>query len=142
MSLVNFHFTKIEAERHAVEVKSYKIKQDLTVSSVEIAKAGKAANEVITIGFRVKISYVPEFATLALEGKAVFIEPPEGLKLIKESYTKNKKLPAKWGLQVMNIILLRSTVKLLTLAQDINVPPHIQLPMYTPKTKKANDYIG
>lgn len=142
MGLVNFHFTKIEAERHAVEVKSYKIKQDLTISSVELNKVGKSANELVVVGFRVAVNYVPDFATLVLEGKATFVESPEGLKAIKESYTKNKKLPGKWGIQVMNVILLRSTVRFLTLAQDINVPPHIQLPLYTPKTKKANDYIG
>lgn len=142
MSLVNFHFTKVEAERHNAEVKSYKIKQDLTISSVDITKVGKSTNEIIIVGFRIAVNYIPDFATLVLEGKATFVESPEGLKAIKDSYTKTKKLPGKWGIQVMNVILLRSTVRLLALAQDINVPPHIQLPMYSPKTKKANDYIG
>ncbi len=142
MSLVNFYFTKIEAERHALEVKSYKIKQDLTISSVDITQVGRSVNEVVVVGFKVSVNYVPEFATLVLEGKAAFVEPPDSLKAIKESYAKTKKLPSKWGIQVMNVILLRSTVKLLSLAQDINVPPHVQLPMYSPKTKKASDYIG
>lgn len=143
MALIRLNFTKINAERKKFEKKEYKVKQDLVIKNVTITSLGQSKDSgVITVDFAVKVSYAPDFAEIVLEGLAAFTEPPEGMKLIKETYEKKKKLPAKWGMDAMNVIMLRSHVKILQIAQDIGVPPHIQLPIYASNAKKSTDYIG
>lgn len=140
MVLVQLHFSKILAEKGKLTTKEYKVKQDLLIQKIDLKKLGNT--EYIVLDFRVNVEYTPNFAMFSLEGSAVFTETEAGMKIIRETYEKKKKLPGKWGIDAMNLVMMRAHLKVLQLTQDIGVPPHIQLPLYSPGAKKTSDYIG
>ena len=141
MGLVNFGFKKISAERIKDNIKGAQAKQDLVLKNIGFRPVGKNKDELIELEFVMSVEYNPGIAKLVLEGVATFVESAENTALLKESYKKTKKLPAKWGLNMLNIVLIRSNIKLLALEQEINVPPHMQMPTLGAKAK-VSDYIG
>ncbi|MEK6940817.1 MAG: hypothetical protein AABW49_02865 [Nanoarchaeota archaeon] len=140
MGLVSFVFTKFDAEKKKELQKGMQLKQDIIIKGVKVKKVGKTG-EVIEIDFGARVDYSPDIARISIEGAATFVESPEDTKTIKASFDKNKKLPAKWGVNILNIILIRANIKILMLSQDLNLPPHIGMPTIG-ANHKVSEYIG
>ena len=65
----------------------------------------------------------------------IFIKSYNPIEKIKEylsSWEKDKSIPTDIMSQILNTILFKCNVKALNLSQEVNLPPHIQLPRVKP----------
>jgi hypothetical protein len=89
------------------------------------------------------VEYNPGIGRIRIDGNILSIDNPKETKKILDEWNKSKKLPPKLMAQLLNFILIRCNIKALSLSQDINLPPHIRMPMVGPVKKETErDYIG
>ena len=113
MGLIQFHYTKVECSKDKQDLSKLNISQDVKLANVDIKSVGSSKDpNLVEVKFKVAANYNPGVGKIGLEGVALFTESPENMKLIKEAWDKNKKFPAKWGMHIMNVILLRTNIKI------------------------------
>jgi hypothetical protein len=64
------------------------------------------------------------------------------MKDILQEWKKDKKISAEIMQALFNTILAKANIKALSLAQEVNLPPHLSLPKLEPSKNKYNEYIG
>ena len=145
MQIIGFNIERIEAEKHAKEVKDLKVKYNANIKSVAVEEMniGKKT-EVLKVNFEFKIEYEPDIGNIDFSGHVLILEDPKKVKTIVEQWNKDKDTQSLFSLQIINIILIRANIKALFIAQEVNLPPHIPLPRVMQTTKKIdpNNYIG
>ncbi len=143
MRIIGFNFETIKAERIAtkdIEKVNVKHKVDLKDIKQDTVKIGKKQN-IIKASFKFSVKYEPEVGNIEIHGNILLNDEEKKINEVLENWKKNKKLDKESTMVVMNTILMRSNIKALTMAQDVNLPPHIPLPKITPEVKEDN-YIG
>jgi hypothetical protein len=129
MKIVGFSFSKIHVEKALGDFKDIKINNSIDISSIE-----KVNNEIlnkkedlITVAFKFSIKYEENVAKIEFEGTTLLaMEPKEAKRLLDE--WKNKKLSDDFKVPIFNVILRKSNIRALTLEDEMNLPPHVNLP--------------
>ncbi len=144
MPIVGFNFTKLTAERKKDQIKGdVKVKNDLVLQSLtttEVELGGKKQN-VLKLTFDFLIEHQPGLGNMILSGFVLFLEAPENTKAILDTWKKDKKMSPQLATVLINAILTRVHIRALELAQSVNLPLHIKLPIVLPKQDLKN-YIG
>ena len=70
----------------------------------------------------------------------MFVDKEQGE--IVKGWTKNKKLPDKVNLQIVNAILRKCIIKSLSIGEELNLPPIVRLPFASTKKPADSRYIG
>ena len=89
------------------------------------------SEEILKFIFEFSVNYGTAGDTL-LEGHVVYMDSPEKIKEYLSSWEKDKSIPTDIMSQILNTILFKCNVKALNLSQEVNLPPHIQLPRVKP----------
>ena len=149
MSIVGFNFTKISAERKNAVVGTVNINNNISLKDMTEAKLGLAGGTrgALTITFAFKSEYMPDHATLLLEGDVLTLVDAKLIPGMLESWSKTKSIPKEIAQQLMNYILDRCNIQALLLAKDLNLPSPVPLPKVqvnlpkqaeVPETKKPD----
>lgn len=144
MPIVGFNFDKILVEKLNPIEGQVKVKRDLLIKDIkkqELSLGSKKKEELLKFDFEFSVKYEPKIGNIIIDGHILFIDEPSELKKIFDSWKKNKDLAPNLMALLLNTALIRCNIKALSLIQDINLPPHIQLPTINPKSR-ASDYIG
>ncbi|MDD5650548.1 MAG: hypothetical protein PHF86_09050 [Candidatus Nanoarchaeia archaeon] len=149
MPILGFNITKIDAEKKSEITSGLDISSDLKISKVSEEKVFlDKAQAALRFDFEFKVDYKPNIANINLSGHIMYVEGEEKAKKIIEAWKKNKTLEPELMEKLFNSILMRCNIKTLLLTQELNLPPHIRLPMVMAekeseklKSKKDN-YIG
>lgn len=144
MPIVGFNFDKILIERVGPVEGQIKVKRDLSVKDLqkeEIVTGAKKKEDVLKFNFEFSVKYDPNIGHIIILGHILFLDEVSVLKKVLDGWKKNKELPGNLTASVLNTALMRCNLKALSLIQDVSLPPHIQLPVISPKSK-ASDYIG
>ncbi|MFH1332178.1 MAG: hypothetical protein ABIH63_02735 [archaeon] len=144
MPIVGFNFDKILVERIKPVEGQVKVKRNLSIKDIkkqEIVLSPKKKEEILKCNFDFSVDYEPGLGKILIEGHILFIDEPAEIKKLFDGWKKNKELPVPIMTLLLNTALVRSNIKALSLIQDVNLPPHMQLPTINPKSK-ASDYIG
>lgn len=149
MPILGFNITKINAEKKSEITQSLDISSDLKISKVSEDKVYlDKAQTALRFDFEFMVDYKPNVANINLGGFIMYVEGEELAKKIIENWKKNKKLEPELMEKLFNSILMRCNIKTLLLTQELNLPPHIRLPILVSekeseklKSKKDN-YIG
>ena len=147
MPIVGFNFTKIQAEKSNPIKSDTKIQINTKLGIIKVNKeklpTGKTKTEGLRFDFEFSLDYTPNIAKITIEGFIYYLEDPAKIKEIISKYEKDKSLPMDIKTQVLNTIVLMSTIMALSLEQEINVPPHLPFPSVRPVEEKGKeDYIG
>jgi hypothetical protein len=147
MGIIGFHFDKISAEKKKELKGDIKIDNNIILTNVlkeSINLSNNSKEDILNISFAFDVNYEPSLANISLKGHILLAEKPDKIKQISDSWNKEKKLPTDIMTHIMNVALLKSNIKILQLAQDVNLPPHINLPIIKQKMAKPakSDYIG
>ena len=130
MSIIGFNFKKISAEKDNKVTGKINIKNNLSIKNVEQEKLSLGKSEdVLSFNFRYSVDYEPQVGKIVLEGNILCMEDPKKVKSILDSWKKDKKIPEDIAPPILNTILARCNIKSLTISQDLNLPPHIRLPI-------------
>ncbi len=144
MPIVGFNFDKILIERIKPVEGQVRVKRNMSIKDIkkqELALGPKKKEELLKCDFEFSINYEPGLGNIMITGHILFMEDPPELKKLFDGWKKNKELPPNLTSLLLNTALLRCNIKALGLIQDVNLPPHMQLPTINPKSK-ASDYIG
>lgn len=142
MPIIGFQFDKVSAQRIGTIKGKIDIQHNVNIKDVKSEQISlDKKQEVLKFIFEFKVDYKPDLGDISLEGHLLFLDSPEKIKEIQNSWKKNKKIPDDLTTEVINTILTKSNIKSLILSQDVNLPPQIQLPKAVQKPNTDN-YIG
>ena len=148
MQTIGFNFTKISAERFPT---AGNIAPSMKIEFTNVEKENLSLlkeNEAIKVSFNFLISYEPpqkkdeekskkktksseKLAEISFCGSIVFSCSDEESKEFQKSW-KNKQVPKQYAVPIYNFLLRKCSTKALSLEEDLNLPPHVQLPQFTP----------
>lgn len=131
--IVGFDFSKIVVHREAPLKRGIRVGNNLTISSVnrkDFSSLG-AGKKGIAVEFSYQVSYEPKVGSLTLEGTLLYMGDEKKIDDILSQWERSKQLPDDVSLAVLNLILARCNVKALQLANDVGLPPQMQLPQVT-----------
>ena len=130
MSIVGFNFEKIMIEKKNKVNSNLKIKSNLSITSVDQEKLNvTSSGDVLKFNFEYTADYEPNVGKILLLGNLLYMEDKDKVKIILDDWKKDKKLPKQLMEQIFNTILAKSNIKALSLTQEVNLPPHIKLPI-------------
>ena len=130
MSIVGFNFEKIMIEKKGKVNSNLKIKSNLSITDVDQEKLNvTSSGDVIKFNFEYTADYDPGVRKIQLLGNLLYMEDKDKVKVLLEDWKKDKKLPKPLMAQIFNTILAKSNIKALSLTQEVNLPPHIKLPI-------------
>lgn len=143
MPIVGFTFEKVHVEKKNLIKGKVQIKNNVAITDLkeEELPTGKTKAEGLRFNFKYCVDYEPNIGNICLEGFIYFLDDPKIIKDIFKQWKKDKKISPEIMAQIINTILLKSTVKALSLSQEVNLPPHFPLPQISQKVDPKN-YIG
>ncbi len=136
MRIVGFNFTKISVEELKKDYKTgeLKIKTSIDISEIKEIKSDflKTKDQVLDIDFSFTVDYNPEVAKVDLKGRLFLaVESKQAKEILKQ--WKKKKIADEFRRLLFNIILKKSTLKALSLEEELNLPLHMPLPSFKRK---------
>ncbi len=143
MPIVGFNFEKVHVEKKNLIKGKVQIKSNVSILNVEEEQlpTGKIKADGLRFNFSYTVNYEPNIGNISLTGFIYFLDDPKIIKEIAKQWKKDKKISPEITAQIVNTVLLKSTVKALNLSQEVNLPPHLPLPQITQKIDPKN-YIG
>lgn len=133
IKLVGFKYTKLLVERNEENKGELKITPNINIQSIEKVKS-ESKQEILQINFQFGIDY-SSLGKIDLHGKLFLAADTKIVKDALEGW-KNKNLDSKINLVILNIIMQKASIKALQLEEEMNFPPHIQLPRLQLDEKK------
>ena len=128
MKIINFNFTKIEANRLKKEISNLKIETSINISNMQELKIKTKEKESFAeIIWQYGINYSPKIASFKFEGTIVVSEEAKKLKEILKGW-QLKKIDESFKLAILNLIFKKASIKALELEEEFNLPSHIKLP--------------
>lgn len=142
MPIIGFNFDKIQVERSKKIEGKIEIKNNIGIKEVELEKLPlNNLNEVIKFIFEFSLIYEPGVGNIIINGHMLYTDDQKQIKEIVKEWKKDKKIKANLLQLLLNNVLQRCHVKSLSLAQEVNLPAHINLPVLQ-AVKAEKDYIG
>ena len=144
MPIVGFNFERVSGEKKNIISKEVKIRNNASITGIleERLPIEGSKGEVLKFTFEYITSYEPEIGEIELKGHILYLDDTKKIKEILKSWRKDKKIPQELMQQLLNTIIRRSSIKALTLSEELNLPPQIPLPKLTPLKPENNEYIG
>ncbi len=143
MPIVGFNFEKISGEKTGQLKKEMKAHHNITINSIKEEKIPVAKSEKtgLKFNFEFSVKYEPKIGEINILGTILFLDEEKEIKSILDEWKKNKRIKPEVAAQIINTAIVRSTIKALALSQDINLPPHLPIPVIS-SNKRENSYIG
>ena len=150
MPIVGFNFDKLSVERKASLQKGMKATHNITIDDIKeepLNLGEKTKKQGLKFSFEYVVDYQPKIGEVLIKGHILYLDDEKKIKEIVSKWKKEKKMDADITAHLINTAIIKSTIKALTLAQDLNLPPHLPIPTVVRKQEtkisdKAKDYIG
>lgn len=151
MPIVGFNFDKLSVERKAPLQKGMKASHNITIEDVkeELLNLGeKNKKSGLKFSFEYVVDYQPKIGEVLIKGHIFYLENEKKVKEIVSKWKKERKMDADLTANLINTAIIKSTIKALNMAQDLNLPPHLPIPTVSRRQEtkitddKANEYIG
>ena len=129
MRVIGFNFTKISIEKLKEITEIPKVKTEINIPEIKGVKSTilKTKEEIIEAKFEYIVNYEPESAKVNIEGRALLSVDPKVAKDILKQW-KKKKMPEEFRMLLFNVVMRKSALKALLLADELNLPLHTPLP--------------
>lgn len=136
MAIIGLSFDTFEAKRD----KEQKIRAEIKVNSVprindmkEVSISTIGNKKVLSLNFEFVTDYDPKVGEIKIGGNLLYMTE-DNKKLLKQ-WDKEKKLPEKPSLEILNYLFRRCLLKVSNIAEDLQLPPPIPMPTIKPKAK-------
>lgn len=132
MPIIGFNYDKLVAEKKKKLKPPLKIKTNISINDVKEEKSTTVAKgeSLLRLDFLYKLDY-GDMASVEVGGHIHYLLDDIDAKEVVKEWKKEKKFNkthGKFVKEVYNMALIKCAVKALLLAQEVNLPPHIQLP--------------
>lgn len=146
MPIVGFNFDKIIGEKKKPIVPPVNVNTGVVVKDMKKEDAPVGTTEaVIRIDFEFNVKYDPKIADIKLGGHLLYLDEAKKVEKVLKTWKKDQKIEGDIMQIFMNTILLKSNIKALQVGQDLNLPPHLRLPIIQPhsaSSKKTDKMVG
>ena len=145
MPIVGFNLNKVLAEKTNPVKKGIKAAHNISVTSINEEKLKVSKNSEKTglkFEFEFSVDYQPKIGNIIILGHILYLEDEKIIKEILDYWNKNKKISPELTATILNTAIVKCTIKAMSMSQEINLPPHLPLPLINPSTSKTKDYIG
>jgi len=139
--IVGLVIDSIEGNRKKDATGNIKISSNQKLKTVE--KAGiniPNAEKTLSIKFEFETKYEPDIGNIKLGGQLLY-QSDEADKIL-DGWKKERKLPKKVALEILNAIFRRCLLRTAFYAEELRLPPPLQLPVIKEGEKKEEDYIS
>lgn len=140
MPIIGFKFESMEAKKiksnFGGEIKINSAPKITNITEVNVPTLKK---KVLGFGFEFITKYDPEIGEIKITGEVLYMA--ENQAQILKGWKSKKNLPEKVNIEVLNHLFRQCLLKISNLADDLQLPPPIQLPKVRPKGEEEN-YIG
>lgn len=136
MPVIGLNFTRMSGKKGTAnaigEIKVNYAPKFTEVKEVPLSRLNKKA---LSISFEFFAEYDPAVGEVQLEGNILYLAP-KNQPLIAQ-WEKEKRLPDDLTVEVLNHLFRRCLVKIASIADDLQLPPPIQIPLVqaTPANK-------
>ncbi len=136
MTIIGMNYNKILAEKtSSVRVKNINTAPKITaVKKSKLNGVGAKNVDVLIIGFEYATEYTPDAGKIQITGDIVYSS--EKTDEIDKAWKKDKKLPAKLQVLLINHLFRNVSVKALALSDMLKMPPVVNLPRLEIKKKE------
>lgn len=133
MKIIGFSFKKISAEKKKEPDTNLEINTDVKIKDIKKTKAPLLeSDELISVDYEFKIEYNPTIGSILFEGNIILLTEDKTLTdEVLNEWEKNKKVPKKLQVPILNTIFQRCHLKALQLEEYVGLHPHIQPPKFT-----------
>ncbi len=136
MAIIGLSFSSVEAKRD----KGQRIGAEIKVNSVprindmkEVTLSTLGNKKVLSLAFEFVTTYNPRVGEIKIGGDLLYLAD-DNKKLLKQ-WEKEKKLPEKPSLEILNYLFRRCLLKVSNIAEDLQLPPPLPMPTIKPKAK-------
>ena len=139
MGIIGFNFSKFDCQRNSEEVKGgIGIKHNISIKSVDktTLNVGSNKNDVLKIKFAFDILYGEKLGKINVEGEVIYSDTKEIIEETKKQWDKEQKLNDTVSQNVFKFIYNKAAVKVLEIADSLNLPSPIPLPKINFSGKK------
>jgi len=125
IKLIGFKYNKLIVERNEENKGDLKITPNINIQSIDKFKS-ESKQDILEVKFNFNIDY-SSLGKIELTGRLLLSVDSKTLKDAIEGW-KNKKLDNNINMIILNVIMQKASIKALQLEEEMNLPPHIQLP--------------
>ncbi len=131
MRIIGFNFNKISIDKLNEADRNTKISTNIDISDIKEIKTDlfKTKEEMLGVKFSYKVKYEPNVAEVELNGNMIISLDSKLKKEILKKW-KDKKMPDDFRISLFNVILVKSSAKILSLEDEMNLPLHLPLPTF------------
>jgi hypothetical protein len=136
MKIIGFDFTKMLAEKTGKSFSNLKIGNQINIKDIIELKEEVIKNKesVLDVSFIYDVIYEEDVGKISFEGRMlVVVDLKDAKEILKE--WKDKKLQELFRIPLFNAILRKVGLKALQLEEELNLPPHFNLPFLDPKNE-------
>lgn len=128
--IIGFDLSQISVERSSSVRGKVKIDNTLDLLRVETSQFASLGpgKQAVSIAFSFGVTYGPNIGKIRLHGTVTYLAESKKAEALAEQWKKTKQLPQDVSMAVVNTILMKCNVRVLQLAQDVGLPPQLQLP--------------
>ena len=131
MPIIGLSFRAMEAKRNkgttTGEIKVNSTPKITDMKEVSISTLNKKA---LSLSFEFLTKYDPEIAEIKISGEIVYLADKNAP--ILNQWKKKKSLPEKVSVEVLNHLFRRCLLKIAYMADDLQLPPPVQIPRVRP----------
>ena len=140
MPIIGFKFESMEAKRNkAAAGGEIKINSSPRITSVKEVNIPTLSKKALGLGFEFVTRYDPQIGEIKIIGEVLYLTDKNAQ--ILKKWRDKKILPENMNVEVLNHLFRQCLLKISNLADDLQLPPPIQLPRVKPKGEQEN-YIG
>ncbi len=136
MPIVGLSFNSVEAKRD----REQKIRAEIKVNSVprindmkEVTISTLGNKKVLSLLFEFVTNYDPRVGEIKIGGELLYLT--DNNKELLNKWKKERKLPEKPSLEILNYLFRRCLIKVSNIAEDLQLPPPLPMPTIKPKAK-------
>ncbi|MFC2143469.1 hypothetical protein ACFLQN_03650 [Candidatus Aenigmatarchaeota archaeon] len=139
MTIISYDLYYIKANITREQMKEKKLEVNSFPRVLDVKKKTglpKTVKEPLQIDFEFETKYEPDLGNVVLKGEILY--HGELLETALEEWQKSKTLNNEISLEVMNAIMRKSLIKVLAIADELKLPPPVNLPVYKLAEKEEN----
>ncbi|MCD6495977.1 MAG: hypothetical protein J7K54_01775 [Candidatus Aenigmarchaeota archaeon] len=132
MPVIGLSFNRMEAKKESAAPKQeVKVNSSPVITGVKEVEVTNLTKKALAIEFEFITRYDPGFATISIAGSLMYVADKN--KAVLDEFEKNKRLPEKVSLEVLNYLFRHCLLKASLMAEDLQLPPPMPMPRITPK---------
>ncbi|MBI4173659.1 MAG: hypothetical protein HY519_02975 [Candidatus Aenigmarchaeota archaeon] len=132
MPVVGINFASVEGrKKDSKNAGEININSTPKVSAVKEVTLPGIEQKALAMTFEFVTSYEPDIGGITITGEIFYTG--EGNKQLLKKWEKDKKLPEDVSAEILNHLFRRCLIKIANLAEDLQLPPPIQIPRVRPK---------